>query len=315
MRELRGKSVRLFLAEGTASGLTTAEIMNWTGHVLTGSRSRLPAFLERSERKRTGVYFLVGPDPQDPETLQVYIGEGDIVRKRIREHDTDKSKDFWERTCVITSKDLNITKAHARYLEARLIEIAHASGNASIANGTAPSPPQLPEADKSDMEFFIEQIKLILPVLGFDLLQQSKPVAKIDSDTASTPTDTGNTPVFQLFNDKLGIKARAREIGGEFVVLKDSYARAWVADYAHSYRSLQSRLIKSGKLVVEESNRIRFAEDVVFRSPSAAATTVYGLPYNGRAHWRTELGCSYGKWKTKQVDKAVSDTGSEMMEG
>ena len=28
-----GKSVRLFVAEGTPGGLLTAEIMNWTGHV------------------------------------------------------------------------------------------------------------------------------------------------------------------------------------------------------------------------------------------------------------------------------------------
>jgi len=35
-----GRSIRLFLVDGTPNGLLTAEITNWTGHVLTGPRSR-----------------------------------------------------------------------------------------------------------------------------------------------------------------------------------------------------------------------------------------------------------------------------------
>ena len=81
-----GRSVRLFLVDGTATGLITAEIMNWTGHVLAGSRSGLPAFLKRRELDRTGIYFLTGPDPEDPDTLQLYIGESDNVRKRLVQH-------------------------------------------------------------------------------------------------------------------------------------------------------------------------------------------------------------------------------------
>ena len=36
-----GKNVRLFLVDGTPGGLVTAEIMNWTGHLLAGPRSDL----------------------------------------------------------------------------------------------------------------------------------------------------------------------------------------------------------------------------------------------------------------------------------
>ena len=32
----QGRSLRLFLVDGTPNGLLTAEIMNWTGHVLSG---------------------------------------------------------------------------------------------------------------------------------------------------------------------------------------------------------------------------------------------------------------------------------------
>ena len=38
---MSGKQIKLFLVDGTPGGLTTAEITNWTGHVLTGARSDL----------------------------------------------------------------------------------------------------------------------------------------------------------------------------------------------------------------------------------------------------------------------------------
>lgn len=290
---LLGKTVRLFLVEGAASGLTTAEIMNWTGHVLTGARSGLPAFLKRSELDRTGIYFLTGPDPQNPETLQVYIGESDSVRKRLAQH--NKDKDFWERTCVITSKDENITKAHARYLEARLIAIAKASGNAGVVNGTEPQPPRLPEADASDMEVFIEQIKLIFPVLGFDYLREYQPVAP------------PNSPMFQLTHKKSGIEAQAREVGEEFVVLEGSDAATdWTGAPDLGYATRHRQLVESGKLVEGEGGLRRFDKDVPFPSPSAASSVVLGRSSNGRKAWKVaESGMSYGDWHSKEAGKAV----------
>lgn len=44
-----GKQVKLFLVDGTPGGLTTAEITNWTGHVVIGPRSKLADLLARDE--------------------------------------------------------------------------------------------------------------------------------------------------------------------------------------------------------------------------------------------------------------------------
>lgn len=38
---MSGKQIKLFLVDGTPGGLSTAEITNWTGHVLTAPRSQL----------------------------------------------------------------------------------------------------------------------------------------------------------------------------------------------------------------------------------------------------------------------------------
>ena len=61
-----GRSVRLYLVDGSPTGILTAEIMNWTGHALVAPRSRLGEALSRDEASRTGVYFLVGDDPDQP---------------------------------------------------------------------------------------------------------------------------------------------------------------------------------------------------------------------------------------------------------
>lgn len=304
-----GRSVRLFLVDGASTGLITAEIMNWTGHVLAGSRSGLPAFLKRQELDRTGSYFLTGPDPADPDTVQLYIGESDNVRKRLVQHNNDESKNFWERTCVVTSKDQNITKAHARYLESRLIAIANAVGTAAVVNGTAPPLVALPEADASDMEFFVDQLRLILPVLGLDFMRLHRATAPIAIDTTGEPGQADVAPLFRLTNKKQGLEAQAREFDGEFVVLAGaSAAKDWSSKSDHSYSKRHAQLIKAGKLVPGDKGHLRFAEDVAFRSPSAASAVILGRHDNGRTSWKVDgSNVTYGDWQSEQAAKTSSE--------
>ena len=190
--EALGKTVRLFLVDGSPTGLITAEIMNWTGHVLVAPRSRLPETLKRLESDRTGVYCLVGDDPTDSLRPLVYIGEGDCVADRLKSHATDDSKDFWTRTCIVTSKDTNLTKSHVRYLESRLVELTKSAERSNLANGNEPSPKSLPESDIADMEFFLTQLQVVLPVVGLEFLR-STPKAHQSNATPQQnigPTDT-----------------------------------------------------------------------------------------------------------------------------
>jgi hypothetical protein len=60
-----GKTIRIFLADGEPTGILLAEISNWTGKVLVAPRSQLDQLSKREEVRRTGVYLLVGPDPDD----------------------------------------------------------------------------------------------------------------------------------------------------------------------------------------------------------------------------------------------------------
>jgi hypothetical protein len=172
-----GKSLRLHLVDGTTDGLQIAEIVNWTGHMMAAPRSKMTALLGRPEVSRTGVYILLGADPENDGGSLAYIGEGDDVGRRLAEH--MRTKDFWDRVAVLTSKDANLTKAHARYLESRFIAMAKHAKRVRLTNGTSPVLLPLPESDISDMEYFVEQVKLILPRVGFDILRPAANTAGV----------------------------------------------------------------------------------------------------------------------------------------
>ncbi len=303
-----GKSVRLFLADGTPGGLLTAEIMNWTGHVVAAPRSDLAALLKRPETSRTGIYILLGDDPDSVGGVMAYVGKGDDVGKRLYQHARAEDlggKDFWERAVVLTSKDANLTKAHARYLESRLIALAGQASRAKLTNGTAPLPVLLPEADVSDMEYFIEQALIMLPVLGINIFRSAAargPRIVTQTGTARI-VQAGGSPVFELRHRKDGIVASAQEIDGEFTVLAGSQAQPRWTGIEHGYKGLREALERDGTLMPEGTG-MRFVHDQVFASPSAAAAVVLGRSANGRIDWKAKgSGLSYGAWQTQGIEQ------------
>lgn len=92
---MTGKEVRLFLVDGTPGGLTTAQIVNWTGQVLKGTREKLSEIKQRDEAHRTGVYILLGEDPSNSPGFMAYIGQSDDVAHRI----TQPTSGTWSRGC------------------------------------------------------------------------------------------------------------------------------------------------------------------------------------------------------------------------
>ena len=304
-----GKSVRLFLADGTPGGLLTAEIMNWTGHIVAAPRSDLGTLFKRPETSRTGIYILLGDDPDSMGGSLAYIGEGDDVSRRLYQHsraEEQGGKDFWDRAVVLTSKDANLTKAHARYLESRLITLAQQANRARLVNGTAPAPLPLPEADVSDMEYFIAQAKIALPVLGVNLFRNTTVV--VTPPDPAEPTSTPQSilsPLFEMRLKKPGIVATAHEVDGEFTVLEGSFARAsWIGVEEDGYRRLREKLVQDGTLVSSvDGNLTVFAHNQVFASPSAASAIVSGRNSNGRTEWKVQsTGLTYGAWQNQEID-------------
>lgn len=297
--EAFGRTIQLFLVDGTPNGLTIASIHGWTGSVLVAAQSTFAKLLARPEVDRTGVYILFGPDPADALSMRAYIGEADSVRDRIAQSAADRG--FWETAVVITSSDEALTKGHVRYLEARLIELALSAGRVKLDNGQAPSADKrrMPEADRANMEAFLANLKVVLPVVGLDLLKP-RPVAA--TKPSGNLADIGQLQ-FEI-RHKSGVKAIGLEEEGEFVVLESSEALK-NAGYQStgSYGELKQELIDQGVLRASADDKFyEFARPYAFKSPSAAAAVILDRSANGRLEWKV-VGSklTYHQW---QEDKA-----------
>lgn len=293
-----GRSLRLFLVDGTPQGLIVAEIGNWSGKVLAAPRARLSEMLKRSEATRTGTYVLTGPDPDRPNGMMAYVGEADDVAARLRIHLRSGDKDFFDRLAIIVSSDENLTKAHVRFLESRLIRLIRLAGAASLTNGTVPDFRRLPEADRMDMDVFLAQLMLVLPILGFDLFRRPawEGVASISSP------DSGATFVFAT----AGAAATARETDDGFIVLAGSSARRTpTGTFPAGYLALRDQLVAGGNMVEDTTSDLyTFATNVVFSSPSAAASIVAARSASGPREWKlVGSGQMYKDWKAAKLEE------------
>lgn len=268
-------TIKLFLLRGDAKSLRTAEISNWTGKAVAAPRTELEELLQREEMGKTGIYILSGSDPTSGSPL-AYIGEAEIIRDRLKQH---KGKEFWVSAVVFVSKDENLTKAHVRHLESRLLKEAGEVGRFKIEQNQAGGS-KLPESDREEMEVFLSFVRQLLPVLGSELLT---PVAE---------PAPGSPSGGMLFCRMKGAEARGHRTAGGFVVFKGSTAVLQERPSAKKWPyviTLRHQLITDGALVREE-RVFRFTKDVEFSSPSAAAAVIEGGSANGLIEWRTKDG-------------------------
>src|ERR1035441_8750275 len=164
-RAMNSATIKLFLPLGDAKSLRTAEISNWTGKAIAAPRTEFDELLAREELEKAGVYILLGNDPQT-NGPRAYVGEAEVIRERLKQH---KTKEFWISAIVFISKDENLTKAHVRYLENRLLAEATQINRFTLDQNQAGGS-KLPESDREDMEVFLGRIRQLLPVLGSDIL-------------------------------------------------------------------------------------------------------------------------------------------------
>jgi hypothetical protein len=290
-----GRSLELYFIDGRPDGMLTAEVFNWTGHILMAPRTQISDALARKEARYTGTYLLLGE--RDGRPL-AYIGEGDDISHRIKTHDINK--DWWTSVVLVTSAANNLHKAHVQYLEARLIETARTVGRVALDNGNSPARPSLTEAAQANMEGFLDYLLMVLPALRVDMfLENKRPQTTTDAVAAPPPT----VPVFALSSTRHGLHAVARLDAGEFIVEAGSLARAdWESSQAdHPYSRLHAELIGAGVLTPEGTHR-RFAQSYAFKSPSAAAAVVFGRPANGQLEWKVKgTSTPYRDWEARQI--------------
>lgn len=160
-----GASIRIFLPTGDPEGPRIITRSHWTGSAVVCSRAQYSTVrLARHEFSRPGVYVLVGPADSASYDARVYIGEGDVLRERLDEH--NKKKDFWTRLVVFSSSDGALNKALIKYIESRLAKLAQSAERAEIDNANVPPQPNLSEWDLADAEAFLHDMVVVFPLVG-----------------------------------------------------------------------------------------------------------------------------------------------------
>lgn len=272
-----GKTIELFLVDGVADGIVTAELSNWNGKAI-----KIPR-IEVKESKRNditlpGVYFLFCEDDS------VYIGEAENIQERLAIHINDynsgKEPYYWATAVCFVSKDLN--KALIRYLENKLVELSKSAGKYAILTKNTYKKTVLKESQIASMDEFVDNIKVLIKTLGYSVLD-------LGSDQ--------NSQKLLLHCKGNNASASGYPSANGFTVLKDSVlSDHTVPSFATNvvgWYELRNKLVQDGTFVDRVLQR-----DYEFSSPSAAAAIFLGRPSNGNDEWRTDKGI-----KLKDLDK------------
>jgi hypothetical protein len=271
---LKAISVSLFLIDGIPDGRIACELFNWTGKSYKIPRSLLKESANRGELFKAGVHFLFGRDESSPEVNIVYIGEAEEVYKRIIQH---QDKDFWTEVLVFISKDENLNKAHIKFLEFSVHLAAYQANRYNIVNSNTPTCPAISEPERAVMMEFFENLKLLVGTLGYRVFEPlTAPLLKATDEYFITATR--------------GAKAKAVVTTEGIVVTAGSeVADSTVPSISDSFKKLRQKLQDQG-VIVHKENKLIFAKDYLFSSPSTAAAVVMGKNANGRIAWKDNVG-------------------------
>ena len=280
--------ITILVTAGDPDGVRVVEKSNWTGRGLVFSRADLALALQHG-LSSPGVYVLVGDDPDEEFDQQIYIGQGEDVGKRLKQHQGDDNKEFWNETVVFVSGNESLNRAHISHLESSLIRLASDAKRARVTNGNQPAIPRMALTDVAVADGFLAEVLAIFPVLGinsFDL-PETKPSGRR-----------------RYFLTGPSAKGEGEERSDGFVVFAGAQARGEeVASIGKSSQRLRGRLVASESLAVDDEN-YRLAEDTLFKSPSTAAMVLLGRQANGRVEWKDADGVTLKEHQIQQAAKA-----------
>jgi len=270
-----GKTIKLFLMDADPEGRMVCEISNWNGKAYRIPRSDVKNCLNRYDLQATAVYLLFGRAESSSTKAKVYIGEAENVYSRLAQHVSEK--EFWTEAVVFVSKDETLNKAHIKYLESRLYEIALFAERYNIENNNRPTKSLISESDQAEMEEFIEYIKILVNTMGYKVFQP------LVARRLSAKADEAE---YFFLTGPRGANGKGKRTADGFVVVEGSHvARETTDSFPTGLATLRDELIESG-VIVKRGQLLIFSSDYLFSSPSAAAAVMLGRSANGLTQWR-----------------------------
>lgn len=283
-----GKSIELFLVNGTADSLITAELSNWNGKAIKIPRIEVTS-CKREDITQAGVYFLFCKE--DDGSDSVYIGEAENVKDRLiqhlRDYQAEKEKYYWSTAVIFVGRDLN--KALIRYLENRFMEIARNSKRYIVLTKNTYRNTVMKESQIAVMEEFIDNVKILINALGYKLLE---PFSQVESPASEADDE-------MLFLTSGSAKATGKVTTEGFVVFEDA-----IINEKTSTKSLSAGMQKLRQTLID-SDKVqnwKTTEDILFSSASAAADFILGYSVSGPQMWKTKDGRTLKDIENSQTD-------------
>ena len=276
----RGRTITLFLLEGSVTGAIKYTLPNWTGVVYKIPRTSLGSCKDREHLQQSGVYFLFGKTDERNENV-VYVGQagrrknGNGLLGRILEHARNPEKDYWTEAVAITTTNDSFGPTEISYLENQFTKLATDAKRYIVKNGNDPNPGNITEEKESELEEFIEYAEVVMGILGH------KVFVPLDEITEGTPRESAA---------RLHLKERGADATGfltseGIIVCKGSRLKdvpvPSCPDFVKKLRKQNSAYIDSDFVLTK---------DIAFDSPSAAAGFCVFGSANGRIAWKNESG-------------------------
>ena len=295
------KTIKLFIME-SKKNLKAVDLSNWIGKVYIGDRKHVEIIQTIPDiAKSTGVYFLLGRDIDSDETF-LYIGEADDVAHRIKQHANTKSMEWFEKFIVFVSKDMDLTKAHVRYLEKSFYDLAKENlTTISLQNKCCPPGSNLSDSDIAYMQEFQNNMVLILNNLGLiDFVKTS------ETETTKSKKNIFYLSLSQDRKDKDGNVAQARMQITEngYLLLKGSYIESVERQSfkTHIYHKIREKLEAEGVFEQSDVKGLLVAkENIPFKACSAAAAVAKNRATNGRSEWKLQDGTTLDEFEKTTV--------------
>lgn len=290
-----GKSIELFLVNGTADSLITAELSNWNGKAIKIPRIEV-ASCKRDDITQAGVYFLFCKEADDSDS--VYIGEAENVKERlvqhIRDYQSEREKYYWSTAVIFIGRDLN--KALIRYLENRFVDIARSSKRYRVLTKNTYRNTVMKESQIAVMEEFIDNVKVLINALGYKVLEPiNKPPVSAEENTSSGSNDVNKFYLERNIKNIGKVEAVGMRTAEGFVVLQGSKISPECDDTV-------SETVKEQRSKANVTDNV-LQEDILLSSPSYAAIFVIGKSANGLISWKTEDGRTLKDVENSQIDE------------
>lgn len=273
-----GKVIELFLVNGTADSLITAELSNWNGMAVKIPRVELSS-CNNDDITKPGVYFLFCKE--DDGSDSVCIGEAENVQERLKQHvrdyQSDKETYYWNTAVIFVGRDLN--KAMIRYLENQFVQIARESKRYLVLTKNTYQNTVLKDSQKAVMEEFIDNVKTLINALGYKVLE---PLVQADLSSRKIDDEV-------LYITSGSVNARGMVTSEGFVVLSGTTVNETTA------QSLSPGMLKLRKDLLDSTKveNLTTIEDILFSSSSAAADFVLGYSASGPRSWKAKNGRNF----------------------